>query len=198
MNLIWPLPFQVFRSFPRQKTESLLDFNNNCQDPVRILLKLSTFCFCPLQTHYVNLFKHGRFSVFSRTLPSLILSLSYTCMSMSEPPVTLQSPCTLADVMDVNMSPSGGPNRRSPFLFLHQRFIFMLCIPPLGSFPAFSNVSTNRCHTPRLWNAPSLSVSSWRIVNYLIVDLECPRKSQEAMRLMMYCRCCCMFLIVFL
>lgn len=36
--------FQVFHSFLRRKTENLLDFNNNCQDPVRILLKLSTFC----------------------------------------------------------------------------------------------------------------------------------------------------------
>lgn len=49
----------------------------------------------------------------------------------------------------------------------------------VGLLSVFSNVSTNLHHIPRLWDAPSLSLISWRTVNYLIVDLECPRKRRK-------------------
>lgn len=53
-----------------------------------------------------------------------------------------------------------------------------LC-PTIGFPPVFNNVTTNLHHIARLWDAPSLSVISWRIVNYLIVNLECPRKRRK-------------------
>lgn len=151
VNLIRPLHFQVFRSFLRQKPESLLDFNN-CQAPVRILLKLSTFRFyLPLNlrslTRLTWTFLYCLY--FSLHLPSLIVPLLplYVHFRVSGQSV---SPDTLADVLDVNMFPPGRPDCGLPSLLFHQRSILMFCVPPSGSFQCSTMFPQICSHSSRL------------------------------------------------
>lgn len=94
------------------------------------------------------------------------------------------SPDTLAEVLDVNMFPPGRPEWGLRSLFFHQRVIlhsFMLRVPLSGSFecslmfPQFTATLPGSEMLPLI----SLCVISWRIVNYLVVDLECPRQPRK-------------------
>lgn len=199
VNLIRPLSFQVFCSFLRWKTENLFDLNNNHQDPVRILLKLSTFCFY-LPPNLRSLTSSNMDSLLYFLYYSLYLLLLF-CPSLLTLYVHVRasgqsvSPDTLADVLDVNMFPPGRPDCGLPSLYFHQRFILMFCVPPSGSFQCSKMFPQ---HVPQALRC-SLSLC------FFMEDCKLfnrwswmSQKAQEAMRLMMYCRCCCMFLIVFL
>lgn len=185
-----PLHFKCFTLSTDKKTESLLHFNN-CRAPcsthaVRSLLVLLQKPATTAKTDSSQLY----YSLYPLSLVPLYVHIRISGQSVS--------PDTFADVLDVNMFCS-----RESSLWIEfpvdpsADHLHVLC-STVGLLPVFINVSPNGCHSSRLWDDPSFSVISWRIVNYLIVDLECSKKAQEAMRLKMYCRCCCMFLIVFL
>lgn len=149
MSLIWPLPFQVFRSFLRQRTESLFDFNNNRQDPV----KLSTFCFYfPPQNLQ---------SLTSSNIDSLLYLLRYLILSLSAISVC---PCqSLWSVCESRyISWCSGckyvPSRKARFVdYLPCTSIsgWFSCVPLSGSFQCSTMFPR---HAPRLWDAP-LSLS---------------------------------------
>lgn len=172
--------FKCFALSSDGKQKNLLDFNNKCQDPVRILLKLSTFGFyLPPNLHSFtssNMDSLLYFLNYSLYLLSLHLSLSTISVCPCQSLWSVCEPRYISWCIGCKYVSSRKARLWIAFPVLHQRFILMFCVPPSGSFQCSKMFPQ---HVPRLWDAPPLSVTSWRIVNYLIVDLECPRKPRK-------------------